>query len=493
MKSNVVRGLPAALAIFALPFVAGAQYAGAEPVPERYRAGFDAITVEDAKSWLGFLAGPETLGRGTGQDGYQRAAEFMAEQFARYGLKPAGDNGTFFQNIKFERSRAVPGSMSMSVEGANARADGSNLVITGLTEDLDLTGPLVVIRADARNARLDDGTAVRGSVVMLLGAGASTLRQRLGTMGPAAVVTVGRVWEPEWQAQRAGGQRPARRTPQVVLSQEGAQRLLGAVGSTELLKTEAPETPILRSHGNVTLRAKFVREEVDVPNVVAILEGSDPNLKHEVVGFSAHLDHLGAVNGEVYWGADDDGSGSTALIHVAKAFHTNPVKPRRSLMFFAFAAEEMGLVGSRYFVDNPTRPIEHFAALMNMDMVGRNFEAAEDKPEDNVQTICLVGSKRISTELHDAVIHANRFVNFTFRYDQEGVYTRSDHYSFARVGIPIAFLFSGFHPDYHRPTDTIDKINFEKLTNAAKLFYLTGMDVANRDQKVKRDVGGGGS
>jgi Zn-dependent M28 family amino/carboxypeptidase len=121
-----------------------------------------------------------------------------------------------------------------------------------------------------------------------------------------------------------------------------------------------------------------------------------------------------------------------------------------------------------------------------MDMIGRNEEHRRkgERPEDNLQTTHLVGSKRLSRDLHEVVIAANRHVNFTFEYDEESVYTRSDHYSFARKGIPIAFFFSGFHPDYHQATDTVEKINFEKLANTAKLVYLTAFAVADREQRL---------
>ncbi|MBW7928849.1 MAG: M20/M25/M40 family metallo-hydrolase, partial [Fimbriimonadaceae bacterium] len=231
------------------------------------------------------------------------------------------------------------------------------------------------------------------------------------------------------------------------------------------------EKPYKESAAKATLTVKVQTESVGIPNVVGLFEGSDPELKHEVVAIGCHLDHLGTRNGVMYPGADDDASGTTALIAVAKMLQANPVKPKRSILFIAFTGEEMGLNGSRWYSDNPLIPMEKTLALFQMDMVGRNEEKPNEKAEDNVDTIHLVGSKRISTGLHEHVLKINEHVNFQFEYDEEGVYTRSDHYNFARKGVPIAFFFSGFHPDYHQPTDTPDKINYDKVLNASKLAY----------------------
>ncbi len=177
----------------------------------------------------------------------------------------------------------------------------------------------------------------------------------------------------------------------------------------------------------------------------------------------------------------------------------NPVKPRRSIVFMAFCGEEMGLIGSGFYASNPKLPLADMVCELQMDMVGRDSDGAQngdpnrvDVAADNVNTIRLVGSKRISTELHALILDLNKHVGFTFKYDAEDVYTRSDHYNFAVKGIPISFLFDGFHPDYHKPTDTVDKINFDKLTNAARLYYLVTSEAANRNERFKKDVAGGG-
>jgi Zn-dependent M28 family amino/carboxypeptidase len=179
------------------------------------------------------------------------------------------------------------------------------------------------------------------------------------------------------------------------------------------------------------------------------------------------------------------------MLLVAEAVSKNPVKPKRSIVFMAFCAEEMGLIGSKYYTDNPIMPLENMVCLLQMDMVGRNEQTNTERAEDNVNTIHLIGSKRISTELHNITIDANRHIGFEFEYDEEDVYTRSDHYNFAAKGVPITFVFSGFHPDYHQPTDTPDKINFDKIVSAARLNYLVLQRVSELPHMVRRDVTGG--
>jgi hypothetical protein len=250
-------------------------------------------------------------------------------------------------------------------------------------------------------------------------------------------------------------------------------------------------------------------------NVVGILPGSDPKLKDTYVTFGAHLDHVGYAEGEVVqgtngptrqgapgrvsakavddriWnGADDDGSGSATLLGVAKAFANGP-KMKRSLAFIWHTGEERGLYGSRYNADFPAVPIEKTVANLNMDMIGRNDQ---DKAE-NANQVFLVGSDRISTELHEIVKDVNSKMRqpLTLDFamndpsDPERVYYRSDHYSYASKGIPIIFFTTGLHPDYHANTDSVEKILFDKMARIGQLVYDTGKRVANLDHPPARD------
>jgi hypothetical protein len=250
-------------------------------------------------------------------------------------------------------------------------------------------------------------------------------------------------------------------------------------------------------------------------NVVGVIEGRDTRLKDSYVAFGAHYDHVGYAEGEVtqssggprragargrvtegavedrIWnGADDDGSGTVTIMAIAKAFALGP-KPRRSLIFVWHAGEEKGLWGSRYFADHPSVPIDKIVAQINMDMVGRNFG---DNPEA-ANSVFVVGADRISTELHNITIDANSALakplalDFAMNdvTDPEQIYYRSDHYSYAAKGIPIVFLFTGIHRDYHANTDHVEKINWEKMERIGKFGYEIGERVANLDHAPVRD------
>jgi len=260
---------------------------------------------------------------------------------------------------------------------------------------------------------------------------------------------------------------------------------------------------------NVDATYEIVRTQL-TQNVVAEVEGSDPRLKSTYVAFGAHYDHVGYADGDtstgsrrapgrvtpgaaddrIWNGADDDGSGTVAMMALARAFEQGP-RPKRSLLFVWHAGEERGLLGSRYFADHPTVPIESIVAQLNIDMIGRN---RDDKPSE-ADTVYVVGSDRISSELHEINREANRALvpPMTIDYemndpsDPEQVYYRSDHYSYAAKGIPIIFFTTGLHSDYHANTDEVSKIEFGKLATVTHLVYETGVRVANLDHPPVRD------
>jgi len=229
-------------------------------------------------------------------------------------------------------------------------------------------------------------------------------------------------------------------------------------------------------------------------NVVGIVEGSDPQLKDTYVAYGAHYDHVGyterPAEDRINNGADDDGSGTVAIMSIARAFALGP-RPKRSILFVWHAGEENGLLGSRYNADYPVVPIDKIVTQLNMDMVGRN---RDDDPKQ-ADTVLVVGSDRISTELHNINEDANASLPkpMSMDYemndpaDTESIYTRSDHYSYAAKGIPIIFFFTGLHADYHMPSDSVDKIIFDKVQRVAQLAYETGRRVANLDHAPVRD------
>ncbi|MGV6844617.1 MAG: M28 family metallopeptidase [Lutibacter sp.] len=224
-------------------------------------------------------------------------------------------------------------------------------------------------------------------------------------------------------------------------------------------------------------------------NVVGFIEGSE--FPEEIIVLSAHYDHLGIKNGNIYNGADDDGSGSMALLAIAKAFQQakqNGYKPKRSLLFIHFTGEEEGLLGSQYYSEFPIFPLKNTIADLNIDMIGRIDNQHNNQPN----YIYLIGSDKLSNELHQLSEKINnQFVHLSLDYrynsddDPNRFYYRSDHYNFAKNNIPVIFYFNGTHNDYHQPTDTADKINYDLLAKRAQLVFYTAWELANREKRIE--------
>ncbi|MFY0714021.1 M28 family peptidase [Seonamhaeicola sp. NFXS20] len=228
-------------------------------------------------------------------------------------------------------------------------------------------------------------------------------------------------------------------------------------------------------------------------NVLAYIKGSEK--PDEIIVISAHLDHIGVTqNGEINNGADDDGSGTVAVLEIAEAFKTaanNGHGPKRSILFLHVTGEEIGLYGSKYYTDvDPVFPLENTVANLNIDMIGR----IDPKHENNPNYLYLIGSDKLSKELHDLSEAVNKqYINMTFDYtynainDPNRFYYRSDHYNFAKNNIPVIFYFNGTHADYHQPTDTPDKIEYELLATRTQLIFYTAWELANREERIKLD------
>ncbi len=486
-------------ALLGIASMATAQYPGAVPPPDSLKKGFDSITQSEAKDYLTFLA-TKCEGRGTGQPGFQKAADYVADHFRRFGLKPMGDNGTFFQSTTFYRTRTKPGSLVFEADGKKLASEKD--VQLRSSSSVDLTAPLVLVRAAGAAATL--GTTadqLKDKIVILDSKDVSRkFRNELFLAGAVSVLTVRpTLGAATWDVSQTAPNISTSARGDGSITRDAAKRILDTLAPQAGITLDTPvadgAVSIHAYNPAIHLAAIRESEPVKVSNVVGLIEGSDPTLKAEVVGLGGHLDHLGKRGDVVYPGADDDGSGSTAVLCIAKALSITPVKPKRSILLMTFFGEEMGLLGSRFLSEHPPIPLDRMVSELQMDMVARDSYGPQngdpnriDKLEENLDTIRLVGSKRISTELDTIIQEQNKSIGFKFKYDAEDVYTRSDHYNFARHGVPIAFLFDGFTPDYHQPSDTVDKIDFLKLTNAAKLYYLTAMTVANLDHRPVHDV-----
>lgn len=527
------------------------------------RGGAASINQDDLKTWLTYLSSDELQGRATYTEGLGLAAGYIAAHLAQWGVKPAGDNGTYLQTVKVLGVRTISNA-SVTVEvngqtrtfkdgegitfprqmGGKQTVDGSQIAFVGYGLEIpaaeiddyaegDPKGKVVVylgpqgpehlpqgsnrlLSARARNAVEKGAAAVIGPVSAFGGRGA---RPSTGAGQAAQAATPGRGATPA-QPPAGGRGRGAQPdngdfttvqrydriiTPQLTAEDEFFEFVFSGseVKYAELKEMAAKRQPLprfplkgVKMTINVDADYEVVRTR-RTNNVVGIVEGTDPKLKDTYVAYGAHYDHTGfretAKPGEdaINNGADDDGSGTVAIMSIARAFAQGP-KPKRSILFVWHAGEESGLLGSRYMADYPVvGDIEKIVTQLNMDMVGRN---SEDDPA-NANQVFVVGSDRISTELHNINEDANSALPkpLTLDYsmndpaDPQSIYTRSDHYSYAAKGVPIVFYFTGLHPDYHRPSDTVDKILFDKIQRIAQLAYGTGLRVANSEKAPVKD------
>jgi len=245
---------------------------------------------------------------------------------------------------------------------------------------------------------------------------------------------------------------------------------------------------------NVELNFRKSTLHLQSSDVLGFLEGTD--LKDQIVVLSAHYDHLGKRDTVIYYGADDDGSGTVSILELAEAFVKAKAAgkgPRRSILFLANSGEEKGLFGSQYYSEHPTYPLEHTDVDLNIDMIGRIDP--NRKVGDSMNYVYVVGSDKLSSDLKPISEGMNKKyskLELDYKFDDpadpERIYYRSDHYNFARKGVPIIFYFDGIHKDYHRPTDTPDKINYDLLEKRARFVFFTAWQMANQADMLKRDI-----
>ena len=268
-----------------------------------------------------------------------------------------------------------------------------------------------------------------------------------------------------------------------------------AIGRTSSLTVaQWKEIPRGTYISEIKVVAKKTTELLQSSNVIGIIPGSDK--KDEYLFITGHYDHLGKVGDVIWYGADDDGSGTVSVMQMAEAFAAAAKKnrgPRRTIAFMAVSGEEKGLLGSEYYSDHPIYPMEKTTANLNIDMVGR--VDTERKTADTLNYVYVIGHDKLSSELPSINEGANnKYTGLVLDYkfddpnDKNRIYYRSDHYNFARKGVPILFFYDGMLlADYHKPTDTVEKINFPLMEKRARMIFHTGWEMANRDNMLKRD------
>lgn len=454
-----------------------------------------AITPADLKKHLYVVAGPEMEGRETGTAGQKRAAAYIESTFKQLGLLP-GNKDSYQLNYDIYQDSIT--NARFEVNGQNFEQDHDfNASVTDLPVTLRFSEIVLVGNKAFDQVKNVD---LSGKLVMLVGnlpfgrAASGSIYGLLRSKGIAGVIAVANNYPRTTPGFRKGGggisQFKRAINPQIFTVSESVARAItgndydNAKSNTEIVKTY--QADILTDVQKTTLTSQS-------SDVIGILPGTD--LKDQYLVISAHYDHLGIRNGAIYYGADDDGSGTVSVLELAQAFAKAKAAgkgPRRSIVFLANSGEEEGLWGSEYFTGHPTIPLAQTTADLNIDMIGRIDP--NRKNGDSTNYVYVVGDDKLSSDLHTiSEAENNKFTRLELDYkfndpnDKERIYYRSDHYNFARNGVPIIFYFDGIHADYHKPSDTPDKINYDLMAKRAKLVFFTAWDMANRNEMLKRD------
>lgn len=455
---------------------------------EQAKTAANAITASNLKDYLTFIADDALQGRDTPSPGLDAAANFLAYNLKKWGAKPGGENGTYFQNIKLERTVFNKAETKMTVEGQEFGYEKDFLVYGQARQ---VSGSLVVIKDKVGD------TDVKGKIVLLSQA---AMREDpiIAKGGAAAIIMETKQGKDSWIAyvrgfsQFASGFQMPRETP--AAPGNVIPRLMASDELFAALSAKAGKT--------ADIKIASTKETATTRNVVAIIEGSDPKLKAEYVAIGAHYDHVGIdknlTGDQIYNGADDDGSGTVAILSIAEAALKSAAKPKRSMLFVWHAGEEKGLWGSDYYNKNLTVPKGSIVAQLNIDMIGRSKKAGDTDPRNKSLTgpngIYVIGTTMMSTRLGEIVHGVNdKYLKLDYdkKYDDpkdpNQFFYRSDHYNYAKNGIPICFWFDGEHEDYHQVGDEVSKIDFTKMEKIARTVYITGVTVANEPTRPKVD------
>lgn len=538
--------------LIAIPTLINAQSYSTE-TNELFRYS-ESITADFLKEHLSVLAHDSLTGRDTGTPGLQKAAHYLADFYESIGLQPKGVNGSYFQ--PFELNASVTDSLvykTFQVDGADTTfinhsleaENGSTQFVRGIGGSVPIEGDIVFggfgVDDSLNSVRNLEGDSISDNWVMIfeqipyvvdndtLVSSNYTSRDRLITLirnyGALGILLISDQTESEFSrmaemntqtisvpddlelAYRSSTQQSySPPYAYTYISPEFAAQILdvdGEEGLQELRKSTVENLQDFRSKKTsyyLRYRPYEGRRPIETNNVVAYVEGADPEMKDEVVVIMGHYDHvgIGAPNEEgdyIYNGADDNGSGTAGLMAIANAFQEaakDGFKPKRSILFLHVSAEESGLLGSRYYSDHPIIPIENTVAALNTDMISRSDP--EHVKEGITDYVYLIGGEIISSQLDSLVQDANQHeINMTLdrKYndlnDPNQFYRRSDHWNFGRLRVPFVFFFTGVHEDYHAPNDEIDGVDFDKYPRVARLIYKSAVNVANYEGRPEVD------
>jgi len=474
-----------------LGFILPAIPLAAQTTPSASQAAA-SITATDVARRVGIIADDSMMGRDTPSRGLELTARYVADQFRRFGLKSS------FQRYPITRRRLEP-AHSRLIFTAGGRQDTASFVAAarytgGVVPEKPVRAGAVLV-GGPHTAESAGEVNVRDKVVLFVPPARSNpagLQQVLRVLflgGSKALVILGDADSatfassvPKRYPERTVIGLPVSR-PVTLQVRPGAVKNALAAAGVDLNRVRQAPSPVTRDLAALQVGIEIkdtITSSLTAPNTIGILEGSDPRLKNEYIVYSAHMDHIGITPGQadsINNGADDDASGTAGVIELAEAFSRPGARPKRSLIFLTVSGEEKGLWGSDYFATNPPVPVKQIVANINIDMIGRNW----------ADTIVAIGKEHsdlgATLERVNAAHPELRMTAIDDRWPEERFYFRSDHYNFARKGVPILFFFNGVHEDYHEVSDSPDKINSEKEARILKLLYFLGQEVANAPKR----------
>lgn len=494
-------------------FPAAMGFAQKKANPQKFAA---TITEEDLRSHLFIIAGAEMEGRETGTEGQRKAAAYIEEQFKKLGLIP-GNNGAYQMSFPVYRDSIISAEMKVNGTAYKLYEDFQPNPRVSRSSDYYFSEFVFAGHGIVEGSRDDyNGINVKGKAVVILdGAPKDFSSEQKGMMAPsglfgkyqkavdkgaAAVLVIATTDFPRKAGQATGNMyvnlySAEQHAALYNISQKMAAELLGSEWSTISASAKNTAVPAKLYKSNLMIHLSKKVQFLESTNVLGYVEGTDK--KDEWLVVTAHYDHLGKRGDVIYYGADDDGSGTVGVIEMAEAFAKAKAAgngPRRNILFMAVSGEEKGLWGSAWYGDNPAVPLEKTTANLNIDMIGR--VDTERKSADTLNYVYVVGDDKLSTELKPLSEAANKkYTKLALDYkfnepnDPYRIYFRSDHYNFARKGVPVIFYYDGMlQADYHKPTDTPDKINYTLLKKRAQLVFYTAWEMANREQMMKRDL-----
>ncbi len=491
----------------------------------------NGVTAKQLKEYLTFIASDELEGRDTPSRGLDIAAMYIAQHLASWGLKPAGDNGSYFQKFPLKRNRIDAQNVRLDING-QPFVYGEDF-FSSLTQANVPPSNLVYVShgwvIKSKNINAYQGIDVKDKIIVVAnslpkGVTFNDLQGKAGedwfspplyaqANGAKAVIAFGTFndlanWQAtKWRQTERGAVNYGDSQNQITVPIITAgPRLTNAIFQgekasaatifTKTIQQEFFEPFELKASKKIGLAVSLKSDTLYTQNVVGILEGSDPVLRNEYVAIGAHYDHVGmnpfAPGEDKIWnGADDDGSGTVSVLNIAEAFAKGPQRPKRSILFIWHAGEEKGLWGSDYFTSNPTVPITSVITQLNVDMIGRYQNPGDENHPQNKRLpkpheVFTIGNKMMSTELGQIADEVNASflkLNFNSQYDgpdhPDQFFYRSDHFNYARKGVPIIFFMDGDHADYHQPSDSVEKINFEQMEKVARTIMAIGWTLAN--------------